>query len=253
MWADTDATFSRFFEECVNAPDLCALASRGSNATDLEALIYDKLEEFKFRPVPFGGGVLNANFLRSFIRPALYRPGRWPLLAAALDGVLSGNYLEAIEYVGAILADAGAAHNGGVETDSPYGINCVDKDVHLDGGLDELLPQFHRQWEESRSLGDFTAFLGASCAQWKIEPKERYEGSFLDIKTRNPLLIIGNTFDPATSIRSAFNMSSGFVDSVVLTQDGYGVRAFAHFCVLRRVSTFPCVVEFVCPLANDYS
>ena len=53
--------------------------------------------------------------------------------------------------------------------------------------------------------------------------QERYEAGFNHIKTRNPLFVIGNTLDPATSIRAAFNISAGFEDSVVLTQDGYGV------------------------------
>ena len=222
IWADTDATFSRFFEECVGAPELCPLVQYSDDAATLEAMIYDKLEELKFRPVAYEGAIVDYSLVQSFIRPSLYRPVRWTLLAGALDGLLSGNLTQALEFAAAILTDGGDAHSSNVETDSAYGIHCSDKKVRTDN-LDEILPQMHKQWEASKSLGDFTSYLSTSCAQWKLEPRERYEAGFNHIKTRNPLFVIGNTLDPATSIRAAFNISAGFEDSVVLTQDGYGV------------------------------
>lgn len=65
-------------------------------------------------------------------------------------------------------------------------------------------------------------FLYATCAQWKIEPKERYTGDF-NVKTKHPVLFIGNTNDGLTPLVSAKNVSSTFEGSVVLTVDGYGV------------------------------
>lgn len=179
----------------------------------------------KFRPIAAGGATISSTLLKSIIRPSLYRPGRWTLLGGALDSLLSGDYTQFYSYAAAILADGGEAHNGGVETDAPFGIHCSDKNFRRDN-LDDFLPELHKQWGQSKVLGDFTTFLASSCAQWDIEPKERYEGGFSSIKTRKPLLVIGNTFDPATSIKSAFNISAGFEDSVVLTQDGYGVSPY---------------------------
>lgn len=221
-WADTDGTFSEFFKECVKSPELCPLAQHSDSAAALEETIYNKLEELKFRPIPAGGAVIDSTLLQSVIRPSLYRPGRWTLLGGALHSLLSGDYMDFYSYAAAILADGGEAHNGGVATDAPFGIHCSDKNFRRDN-LDDFLPELHKQWDQSKVLGDFTTFLASSCAQWDIEPKERYEGGFCGIKTRKPLLVVGNTFDPATSIKSAFNISAGFEDSVVLTQDGYGV------------------------------
>ena len=227
LWADTDETFSRFFQECLGAPDLCALVKHSDDAATLEAMVYEKFEELKFRPVASDEGVLiDSSFLQTFIRPSLYRPVRWTLLAGALDGLLSGNLTQTLEFAGLILTDGGNAQNGNGVTDAPYGIHCSDKNMRRDS-LDELLPGMHSQWETSRILGDFTVYLSTSCAQWQIEPKERYEAGFHNIKTKNPLLVIGNTLDPATPIRSAFNISAGFEDSVVLTQNGYGVSPCA--------------------------
>ncbi|EMR70664.1 putative nedd8-like protein [Eutypa lata UCREL1] len=221
-WADTDGTFSEFFKECVKSPELCPLAQHSDSAAALEETIYNKLEELKFRPIPAGGAVIDSTLLQSVIRPSLYRPGRWTLLGGALHSLLSGDYMDFYSYAAAILADGGEAHNGGVATDAPFGIHCSDKNFRRDN-LDYFLPELHKQWDQSKVLGDFTTFLASSCAQWDIEPKERYEGGFCGIKTRKPLLVVGNTFDPATSIKSAFNISAGFEDSVVLTQDGYGL------------------------------
>ena len=65
-------------------------------------------------------------------------------------------------------------------------------------------------------------FLNSACAQWKIEPKERYTGDF-NVKTKSPVLFIGNTFDGLTPLVSAKNVSSTFEGSALLTVDGYGV------------------------------
>ena len=60
------------------------------------------------------------------------------------------------------------------------------------------------------------------CAQWPFEAKERYSGDF-NVKTRTPLLFIGNTYDPATPAASARNMSASFEGSGMLERNGYGV------------------------------
>lgn len=65
---------------------------------------------------------------------------------------------------------------------------------------------------------------GYLCAQWPFEAAERYEGSFLGVETKNPILFVGNTYDPVTPLASAHNVSAGFVGSVVLQHDRYGVR-----------------------------
>ena len=193
------------------------------DAATLESIFWEKFEELKLRPVASDEGVLiDSTFLQAFIRPSLYRSVRWTMLAGALDGLLSGNLTQTLEFAAMIFADGGEAHNGEGQTDAPYGIHCADKNVRADN-LDDVLPQIHSQWKASRIMGDFTSYLYTACAQWKIEPKERYEAGFDNIKTKNPLLVIGNSFDPATPLRSAFNISAGFEDSVVLTQDGYGV------------------------------
>ena len=59
-----------------------------------------------------------------------------------------------------------------------------------------------------------------------MSAKERYTGGFSDIKTKNPLLFVGNTYDPLTPFVSAQNASAAFEGSVVLQHDGYGVSSY---------------------------
>ena len=60
------------------------------------------------------------------------------------------------------------------------------------------------------------------CAQWQFVGKDRYEGDFR-VKTKKPILFIGNTYDPVTPLASAKAMSEKFEGSVVLERGGYGV------------------------------
>jgi TAP-like protein len=74
----------------------------------------------------------------------------------------------------------------------------------------------------SRIAGDMAVHFITQCAQWQMDAKERYEGDF-QVQTVNPILLLQNTSDPVTPLRSAHNMSAGLEGSVVLEQNGYGV------------------------------
>ncbi|EMR67890.1 putative peptidase tripeptidyl-peptidase protein [Eutypa lata UCREL1] len=78
------------------------------------------------------------------------------------------------------------------------------------------------------------------CAQWQIEPRERYEGSFDGVQTRNPVLFVGNTYDAHTPLVSARNVSAGFAGSVVLEVNGYGHSSLAapSLCTIQRTSAY---------------
>jgi hypothetical protein len=78
------------------------------------------------------------------------------------------------------------------------------------------------------------------CQRWKIKPKETYTGSFEHIQTRKPLLVIGNTLDGHTPLKSAYNTSSIFEGSSVLELDGngHGSTAVPSECGLKAISAY---------------
>lgn len=74
----------------------------------------------------------------------------------------------------------------------------------------------------SRISGDVNVLINMECAQWKMSAKEHYMGDFR-VKTRNPVLLIGNTWDPAIPFVSAQNVSDMLEGSVLLWYNAYGV------------------------------
>ncbi|KAL3420721.1 hypothetical protein PVAG01_07166 [Phlyctema vagabunda] len=219
--SDTDATFSGFIAECFKTTDdKCALRKNYASPIELEEALYDLIYELKYNPIPYEGVILDYNSLKGLIRPSLYAVFYWEPLARVLNALLTKDLnllTEALEYLLAIFPGFFVS---GTPDDSAFGIHCADKAWRADS-LAEARPDIDAMIQKSKLMGDIFVPLLSQCAQWKMEARERYTGDF-QVKTRNPVLIIGNTYDPATSIKSAYNLSSGFEGSVVLRHDGYG-------------------------------
>jgi pimeloyl-ACP methyl ester carboxylesterase len=60
-----------------------------------------------------------------------------------------------------------------------------------------------------------------ACAQWPVLARDRYAGPF-NRPTAAPILVVGNTVDPATPYQGAVAMSRDLADARLLTVDGYG-------------------------------
>ena len=108
--------------------------------------------------------------------------------------------------------------------ESATGIHCGDKGPRAKS-LEDVMPGIQALGNTSRLIGPTVMGLVTTCAQWRYQAKERYQGDFR-VKTRHPVLVIGNTWDPATPLRSARNISATLEGSVVLEQHGYGVSAY---------------------------
>lgn len=168
--------------------------------------------------------------LRETIRFGLYSPGNFPILSLILNSLLTGDLADVPELMESLTGGITGALS---ENDAPFGIHCADKKTELTT-LEQLMPVFRTSDQTSRLFGTVTNGLDMICSQWKFEAKERYTGDF-KAKTRRPLLLIGNSYDSATPIRSAYNVSSGFEGSVVLENGGFGVSfVFSLFWVHAR-------------------
>lgn len=73
----------------------------------------------------------------------------------------------------------------------------------------------------------------------ELNAKEKYLGN-LTVSTRHPALIIGNTFDPVTPLKSARNTSADLLESVVLQHDGYGHVSIeqASVCTAKVIQAY---------------
>jgi pimeloyl-ACP methyl ester carboxylesterase len=76
-------------------------------------------------------------------------------------------------------------------------------------------------------VGPFWAWDYEPCSTWPVRSAHRYPGPW-DHRTANPVLVIGNTFDPATPYRGAVAMARQLARARLLTVDGYGHTALLN-------------------------
>jgi hypothetical protein len=177
-----------------------------------------------------GTTLIDSSAVLTFIRFAQYSPETYPAMATALEALLAGNVTEFARIYNNFI-DLGLILTL-TPDESPFAITCGDKELP-EQTFSEMAPVFEALEEESRLLGSHGHILAAICQNWDIQAKERYTGNF-EATTRHPMLIIGNTFDPATPLRSAQNVSASFEGSVVLENGGFGVsqRLLQHSCAV---------------------
>jgi len=221
LFTDTDAVLAGFCSGCVADPDHCPVA-RNRTASELQDAIFTLLENVKQNPivVPVAGSGFLADYsiIKSLTFGILYSPAAWHSYAAVLDGLLEGNLSGVSDYFNALISAP-----AGVSDEAEFGIKCSDK-IPRASHLVDVLPEIEARHQRSRIGGDTADVVTMGCAQWRMEARERYVGDF-QVRTRNPMLVIGNTFDPVTPLVSARNASSGFEGSVLLQHDGYGVSS----------------------------
>ena len=81
--------------------------------------------------------------------------------------------------------------------------------------------------QRSGLVGPFWAWDYEPCSTWPVRSAHPYRGSW-NHRTANPVLVIGNTFDPATPYGGAVTMSQALARARLLTMDGYGHTALLN-------------------------
>ena len=216
----SDDSFSGIFTSCIEDPQNCVLAQPNVTAAQLEQATWDLIETLKYRPLALGNFLLDYATIKGTIQEALYNTGTWPELMGFLALLLTGN----IEALKAALGNTPLSTPTTATVASAmaaFGIHCGDRTLR-ESSYDKFLPEMEKLIGTSRILGDITPAISMTCAQWKMAAKEIYQGDF-HVKTKKPVLILGNTHDAFTPLASAYNLSSTFEGSVVMEIDGYGV------------------------------
>ncbi|KAJ5602259.1 hypothetical protein N7510_011793 [Penicillium lagena] len=217
--ADNDEVFAGFCSACLEAPKLCPLASLASSGPDLKEKLYQMLETIKYHPIPLGATLMDYIEVKGTLFNDLYNPIDWPALSDVLYAVMNRNVTALAAYM---------RSQGGASTaqDSLQGIKCGDKTVRA-SSFEQFRPIMERAYQTSRTSGDVNVHVNMECAQWKMSAKEHYMGNFR-VKTGNPILLIGNTWDPVTPFESAQNLSDALEGSVLLQHNGYGHSSVAQ-------------------------
>lgn len=78
-----------------------------------------------------------------------------------------------------------------------------------------------------------------NCTGWPIKAKWRFSGPF-GAKTKNPILFISNTIDPATPMENSVKWSPRFIGSEILTIEAVGHTSLAaqNGCAASKMGHF---------------
>jgi hypothetical protein len=172
----------------------------------------------------------------------MYDSFSWPAFAAflaALEGAASA--AEAGASLHAYWQEAGFINKRG---DPAYrnsvegfpGVNCSDSDN----------PDNYEAWsaaaaEAEEDFGYFGppwTWISSICAQWPGSMASRYAGPF-DAETANPVLVVGNLYDPATRYEGAQTVAGLLPNSRLLTVDGWGhASLFLSECATNTVAAY---------------
>ncbi|WP_327369732.1 alpha/beta hydrolase [Streptomyces sp. NBC_01217] len=225
-----------FAKDCANRGDTCKLP--GSNAKEVEQGIADLLDRLEKKPIPgLGDRQLTQTLAITGIAAALYSKETWPFLEQGVDEADGGN--------GALLLALADSLNGRSQ-DGRYdnsmaantAINCVDSKQRFTADQTKArLPEFR---SASPVFGDYLGWSLMSCTGWPVAGT--WDVPDVSAPGSAPILVIGNTGDPATPYAGAKAMvdALGKGVGVELTYEGQGHGAYnsGNVCVQKAVGGY---------------
>ncbi|MFD9393783.1 alpha/beta hydrolase [Streptomyces sp. NPDC060000] len=224
-----------YAEDCTSRTQDCPV---GDTARDVEDRIAKLLENLDGKPIP---GIFPRELTQSAatngIAQALYSQDFWEYLTEGLEQAYTGD-----GKVLMLLSDLmnGRNENGEYSniTAANISINCADdKPRYSTAHVLQKLPEFRAA---SSVFGDFLAWSMVSCTDWPVpgaadHPDVSAPGSV-------PILVVGNTGDPATPYEGARKMvdALGRGVGVELTYKGQGHGAYGskNKCVQAAVNAY---------------
>lgn len=211
-----DAAWKAFMGECIEAGDKCALSSLNDTADDLVETLDRAAESYRTDPVVAGEVVITYSAVQSFYFNLLKTLKDVEAMTEAIALLVAR---EDLEEVGPEMGttDSAGAH---INDEAFFGIGCSDAIPRADS-LEDVMDEVEFVMATSRLAG-LIPYSAMACAQWPFDAKERKTVDE-EVETKNPVLILGNTYDPSTAIDSAYKINELFPGSVVVEQKGFGV------------------------------
>ncbi|MFH9010215.1 alpha/beta hydrolase [Streptomyces sp. NPDC017943] len=224
-----------FAEDCVSKTEDCPV---GDSAQDVKDRIAKLLADLDRKPIP---GVfpreLTQTAATSGIAQALYSKDFWEYLTQGLEQAYDGN-----GQILMLLSDSlnGRSENGEYNNSAAANaaINCADDKARYDTAyVERKLPEFRAA---SELFGDYLAWGMISCTDWAVpgaadHPDVSAAGSA-------PILVVGNTGDPATPYEGARAMveALGKGVGIELTYRGQGHGSYdsGNKCVQGAVNGY---------------
>ncbi|MFE1439291.1 alpha/beta hydrolase [Streptomyces sp. NPDC058739] len=224
-----------YAEDCVSKVEECPVGDSVENVQDRIARL---LKDLDTQPIPGAfPRELTQSAATNGIIQALYSKDLWEFLTEALDQAYGGDGQLLM-----VLSDSmnGRSANGEYSniTAANIAINCSDDKARY--GVDFVrarLPEFR---EASPLFGDALAWGMVSCTDWAVPGAAAHPD--VSAPGSAPILVVGNTGDPATPYEGARRMvqALGPGVGVELTYRGQGHGAYdsGNKCVLRAVDGY---------------
>ncbi|MCT9081518.1 alpha/beta hydrolase [Streptomyces fulvoviolaceus] len=224
-----------FAADCTSKTEDCPV---GDSAQDVKDRIAKLLADLDKNPIPgIGLRKLTQTAATNGIAQSLYSQDFWEYLTEGLEQAYDGD-----GRVLMLLSDSmnGRAENGEYSNISAanISINCADdKPRYTAADVEQKLPEFRAA---SPLFGDFLAWSMVGCTDWAVagaadHPEVSASGAA-------PILVVGNTGDPATPYEGAQKMvdALGKGVGVELTYKGQGHGAYdsKNKCVQDAVNGY---------------
>lgn len=226
---------NNFAEDCTSKPTECPI---GDTPQDVKDRIAKLLSDLDKKPIP---GIfprqLTQTAATNGIAQSLYSKDFWEYLTEGLEQAYDGD-----GKILMLLSDSmnGRSENGEYSniTAANTAINCADdKPRYTADFVEQRLPQFRAA---SPLFGDFLAWGMLSCTNWAVPGAADHPD--VSAPGAAPILVVGNTGDPATPYEGARKMveALGKGVGVQLTYKGQGHGAYdsKNKCVQDTVNGY---------------
>ncbi|MFI5753736.1 alpha/beta hydrolase [Streptomyces sp. NPDC051569] len=227
---------TNFEKNCVSRGDACTLP--GSTPKQIEAFITGLLGRLDEQPIAgLGSRRLTETQATNGIAQTLYSKEFWPLLEQGLEEADAGN--------GALLLALSDSMNGRDQQGrysnlqaANAAINCADsKERYTLAQTKAKLPEFRAA---SPVFGDFLGWGLMGCSQWPVAGQWTHPD--VSAPGAAPILIIGNTGDPATPYAGAKAMAEalgkGVGVEITYRGQGHGAYDSGNRCVQGAVNDY---------------
>ncbi|GAA2530100.1 alpha/beta fold hydrolase [Streptomyces levis] len=210
-----------FAEDCVSKTEECPV---GDSAQDVKDRIARLLRDLDRKPIP---GVfpreLTQTAATNGIVQALYSQDFWEYLTEGLQQAYEGDGSTLM-----LLSDSmnGRSENGEYDNSAAAhtAISCADSKPRYDAAyVERILPEFRAA---SPLFGDYLAWGMIGCTDWAVPGAADHPD--VSAPGAPPILVIGNTGDPATPYEGARAMVNALGEGVgvELTYRGQGHGAY---------------------------
>jgi pimeloyl-ACP methyl ester carboxylesterase len=195
---------------------------RGETVTAAIARVQSMLNQAAAKPlqsqVPGQQG--KPALLLTGIASALYSKSFWPYLRLGLTGAFAGNGTVLVALADALLERDRSGHYSNL-TSAELAVDCIDR----------LWPRSLPAWQSAAAsaaraapmFGQAIMWGSLPCAYWPVRPapQVRLRGAGAP-----PILVVGNTRDPATPFRWAKALAADLKSGVLLAWNGDGHTAY---------------------------